>query len=86
MIDENMNAIRLVKNTRKASKADLESTLEYFQGGLALARLLEDKLDNMPLAIRFMLEEKGVNLGKGKELSSIFTIGCDEILAMMDMI
>ncbi len=78
-----MNAIRLVKNVRQATKADLEATLEYFQGGLALAKMVEEKIKNMPLAVRIALEEKGIDLPVGG-LTSIFSMGYQEVMDMMD--
>lgn len=81
-----MNTVRLVKNTRQATRADLETTLEYFQGGLALSRFLEHKLESMPLVIRALLEERGIDFTVGEQLTAIFTTGCHDVLELMELI
>lgn len=67
-----MNKIQVIRNTKAASKEDLSKTLVYFQDALEIAQKLKHKIENMPLVVRAMLEERDIELESGIRAEFIF--------------
>lgn len=67
-----MSKITVLRNTKQASRKDLQVTLAYFEDALEVANKLHDKLERMPIIVRNMLEDKDANLYAGEEAVFMF--------------
>jgi hypothetical protein len=79
-----MNKMRIISNTQAATKEDLYKTLAYFQDALDVAQTLKVRLENMPVVVRAMLEDTGVNLDIGKDAVFIFLQSINYLDSLMD--
>lgn len=79
-----MNKIRKISNTQAATKDDLCKTLAYFQDALDVAETLKVRIENMPLVVRAMLEDTGVNLDIGKDAVFMFLQSINYLDSLMD--
>ncbi len=79
-----MNKMRIISNTQAATKEDLCKTLAYFQDALDVAETLKVRLEKMPLVVRAMLEDTGVNLDIGKDAVFIFLQSINYLDSLMN--
>jgi hypothetical protein len=79
-----MNKIEVIRNTKAASKEDLYITLAYFQDALDIAQALKKKIDNMPLVVRAVLEDRGADLEAGSRAEFIFLQSINYLEQLME--
>lgn len=77
--------IRIV-TAKAATKQDLCVTLAYVQDALDLAQRLKVKLENMPMAVRSFLEDKGHDLESAARAEFVFLQSLNYVEQLVDCV
>lgn len=75
--------IRIV-TAKAATKQDLCVTLAYVQDALDVAQKLKQKLENMPMVVRAMLEEKGHDVNAPARAEFVFMQSLNYVEQLID--
>lgn len=79
------NQIRIV-TAKAATKEDLCVTLAYVQDALDVAQKLKQKLENMPMVVREMLEQKGYDIDAPTKAEFVFMQSINYVEQLIDCV
>jgi hypothetical protein len=79
----NLQKIRTITAVA-ANKQDLHVTLAYVQDALEVAEKLKDKLENMPMAVRAILQDRRQDLELGSRAEFLFLQAINYVEQLID--